>query len=78
MVIQEPGFHCADEDDEAARIKSLFFEADRLDDIAYRLFDESQKDNGTWIQFIEAKAQADAKRTQAYQSWIKMCRRRGR
>ncbi|VEF11567.1 Uncharacterised protein [Pseudomonas fluorescens] len=63
------------EDDEPARINALFFEADRLEEIAYRLFDESSRNAATWEHFNEAKASADAKRTEAFQAFMALRRR---
>lgn len=58
------------EDDEIARINALFHEADRLDDIAYRIFDEGCRNPTTFYRFNEAKALADAKRAEAYRAWM--------
>lgn len=58
------------ENDEITRINGLFYEADRLEDIAYRIFDECSRNAACWYRFNEAKALADAKRTEAYQAWM--------
>ncbi|MBC3207480.1 MULTISPECIES: hypothetical protein [unclassified Pseudomonas] len=62
------------EEDEPARINALFYEADRLEESAYRLFNDSRRDAQTWQRFNEAKAMADAKRTEAYQAWMQLRR----
>ncbi|MFH0020128.1 hypothetical protein ACFZAC_00815 [Pseudomonas fluorescens] len=69
------GFSSEDEDDEPARINALFYEADRLEEIAYRLFDESSRNAAMWEHFNQAKAVADAKRTEAYQAFMQLRRR---
>ncbi|MFP3678557.1 hypothetical protein SB725_15705 [Pseudomonas sp. SIMBA_041] len=65
----------ADEEDEQARINALFYEADKLEDIAYRLFDESTRDADVWQHFSEVKAAADLKRTEACRAWMNMRRK---
>ncbi|MFY0727433.1 hypothetical protein [Pseudomonas sp. NFX15] len=68
-------FRGADEEDEQARINAMFYEADKLEDIAYRLFDESTRDAGVWQHFNEVKSAADAKRTEACRAWMNMRRK---
>lgn len=61
-------------DDEMTRTHQMFFEADRLDAIAYKIIGTYQGDAHTWARFIEAKKIADAQRTAAYQEWMRINR----
>ncbi|VEF10840.1 Uncharacterised protein [Pseudomonas fluorescens] len=58
------------EREESVRIDKLFIEAERLDNLAYRLF----HDKAAWDICLEAQALADAQRTEAYQAWMEMRR----
>lgn len=61
-----------DRDDEMARNTELFFEADRLDAIAYKILDEVCDRPLALAKFTEAKARADTKRIEAYQDWMRI------
>jgi len=62
------------EDDEVADVTALFAEADRLEVFAYSLLDAEDKTDTVLKAFTEAKALADAKRTEAYQAWLQLRR----
>ncbi|KAE9653578.1 hypothetical protein EJD88_14445 [Pseudomonas sp. PB105] len=61
-------------EDEVARNNEMFFEADRLDALAYKIIECYSGDAQTWARFIEAKKVADAQRTAAYQEWMRIHR----
>lgn len=61
-------------DDEMARNAALFREADLLDEAAYKIIDHDTDNPEAWARFTEAKAQADAKRTAAFQDWMRIKR----
>lgn len=61
-------------DDEMAHTHKMFFEADRLDALAYKIIGTYNGDALTWARFIEAKKIADAQRTAAYQEWMRINR----
>lgn len=61
-----------DRDEEMARNTELFFEADRLDAIAYKILDEVCDRPLALTKFTEAKARADSKRIEAYQDWMRI------
>ncbi|ALE88877.1 hypothetical protein [Pseudomonas versuta] len=61
-------------DDEMAKNKEMFFEADRLDAQAYKIIDAESGDAATWARFTEAKKVADAQRTTAYREWMRLNR----
>ncbi|VVO59565.1 hypothetical protein PS850_00737 [Pseudomonas fluorescens] len=61
-----------DRDEETARNTELFFEADRLDAIAYKILDEVCDRPLALARFTEAKARADSKRIEAYQDWMRI------
>ncbi|WP_339499659.1 hypothetical protein [Pseudomonas silesiensis] len=61
-----------DRDEEMARNTELFFEADRLDAIAYKILDEVCDRPLALAKFTEAKARADTKRIEAYQNWMRI------
>jgi hypothetical protein len=61
-----------DRDEELARNTELFFEADRLDAIAYKILDEIADRPSALAKFTEAKARADRKRIEAYQDWMRI------
>lgn len=63
-------------DDEVARNNEMFFEADRLDALAYKIIESYSGDAQTWARFTEAKKLADAQRTAAYQEWMRIHRSR--
>jgi len=65
-------------DDEVARNNEMFFEADRLDVLAYKIIESYSGDAQTWARFIEAKKVADAQRTAAYQEWMRIHRAKRR
>ncbi|WP_426155456.1 hypothetical protein [Pseudomonas sp. TSRC2-2] len=61
-------------DDEMAENAAMFREADLLEEAAYT-FIEAETDNPeAWARFTEAKALADAKRTAAFQDWMRIKR----
>jgi hypothetical protein len=55
----------ADQNDELARNAALFFEADHLEAHAYSLIEGDSTSAISWERFTEAKALADAKRSEA-------------
>lgn len=55
-----------DGDAEVAHSSALFFEADRLDAVAYSILDTDAKTDDILKKFTEAKAVADAKRAEAF------------
>lgn len=59
-------------DDELARNTALFFEADRLEAYAYSLLEGDSTSAVSWERFTEAKALADAKRTEAQQDLLRI------
>lgn len=61
-------------DDEIAENTEMFFEADRLDAAAYDILNKSDHGNEDWERFTDAKSIADAKRTAAYQDWMRIKR----
>ena len=61
-------------DDPIARATELFFEADRLESLAYCILKAEPKTEAVWKHFTAAKAFADAKRTEAYQDWMRLRR----
>ncbi|KRP45868.1 hypothetical protein SAMN04490190_1694 [Pseudomonas libanensis] len=64
-------------EDEIARNTRMFFEADRLDTLAYQIIESYSGDANTWLRFTEAKKLADAQRTAAYQEWMRIHRAKG-
>jgi hypothetical protein len=54
-----------DGDSEVARSTVLFFEADRLDELAYSILDTDDRTDDILKKFTEAKAIADATRAEA-------------
>ena len=63
-------------DDELALNAQLFFEADRLENQAYEIIGGklANTDADAWRRFTQVKARADAKRTEAYQDWMRIRR----
>ncbi|WP_338480555.1 hypothetical protein VRB67_09570 [Pseudomonas trivialis] len=61
-------------DDEIAQNTAMFFEADRLDALAYQLIESYSGDPLTWARFTEAKKLADTQRTAAYREWMRIQR----
>ena len=61
-------------EDEVAQNIQMFFEADRLDTVAYQIIESYSGDAKTWLRFTEAKKLADAQRTAAYQEWMRIHR----
>jgi len=61
-------------DDETADNTEMFFEADRLDALAYSMIENSNDDSESWTRFTEAKKIADAQRTAAVQDWMRIKR----
>lgn len=59
-------------DDELARNAAFFFEADRLEAYAYSLLEGDSTSAVSWEHFTEAKALADAKRTEAQQDLLRI------
>lgn len=59
---------------ELARNTELFYEADRLETLAYDIIGTSLADAAAWLRFTEAKQVADAKRTEAYQDLMRIRR----
>ncbi|CRM83129.1 hypothetical protein [Pseudomonas sp. 31 R 17] len=63
-------------DDEVVQNTQMFFEADRLDALAYNIIESYSGDAATWARFTEAKKSADAQRTTAYREWMRIHRTR--
>lgn len=61
-------------EEEIAINTEMFHDADRLDEAAYRIIEFGMTGSDVWERFSEAKALADAKRTAAYQDWIRIKR----
>jgi len=61
-------------DEEIAANTELFRQADALDEAAYRIIQYDRGSAEAWARFSEAKAVADAKRTAAYQDWMRIKR----
>ena len=59
-----------------ARNRRLFREADRLEDVAYRIIESGMNDPGVLARFSEAKALADAQRRAAFLDWLRIKRER--
>jgi hypothetical protein len=59
-------------DEELARNAALFFEADRLEAYAYSLLEGDSTSAVSWERFTDAKALADAKRTEAQQDLLRI------
>lgn len=59
-------------DDEQASNAALFFEADRLEAYAYSILEGDSTSAVSWERFTEAKALADAKRTEAQQDLLRI------
>ncbi|UST98431.1 hypothetical protein [Pseudomonas siliginis] len=60
--------------DEMAENAAMFREADLLEEAAYRIIEHDADSPEAWARFSEAKALADAKRTAAYQDWMRIKR----
>lgn len=54
----------------------MFFEADRLEALAYKIIESYSGDAAIWARFTEAKKCADAQRTAAYREWMRIHRTR--
>lgn len=65
------GKKVTDKNDEerVARATALFFEADRLEALAYGILDIEQKTEAVLSSFSDAKSRAAAKRAEAYKVW---------
>jgi len=63
---------CNPWDAEIARTTQLFFEADRLDDLAYAIIGGQDGPDAVWERYSQAKKSADTKRTEAYQDWMRI------
>lgn len=61
-------------DDEMADNAAMFREADLLEEAAYKLIEDDTDNPEAWARFTEAKALADAKRTAAFQDWMRIKR----
>jgi len=61
-------------DDEMAENAAMFREADLLEEAAYKLIEDDTDNPEAWVRFTEAKALADAKRTAAFQDWMRIKR----
>lgn len=66
----------SDLNDSIARATALFFEADRLESLAYSILDAEPKTEAVWKKFTAAKALADDKRTEACQDWMHLRRQK--
>lgn len=64
-----------DPEQELARNTELFFEADRLEQVAYAIIGTSLADADAWLRFTEAKRVPHEKRTEAYQDLMRIRRR---
>lgn len=61
-------------DDQIAATTQLFREADQLDDAAYKVIESDPGSDAAWARFTCIKTRADAKRTAAYQEWMRIRR----
>ncbi|MCF4996615.1 hypothetical protein GIW70_13195 [Pseudomonas syringae] len=61
-------------DEEIACNTELFREADHLDTAAYEIIQYDHDNADAWARYTEAKMLADAKRTQAFQDWMRIKR----
>lgn len=61
-------------DEEMANNAAMFREADLLDEAAYKIIETDMDNPEVWARFTEAKALADAKRSAAYQDWMRIKR----
>jgi hypothetical protein len=61
-------------DDEMAENAAMFREADLLEETAYKIIEHDTDSPEAWARFTEAKALADAKRTAAFQDWMRIKR----
>ncbi|VVP90147.1 hypothetical protein PS918_03153 [Pseudomonas fluorescens] len=61
-------------DEQIAKNTQLFSEADRLDEKAYKIIELGIDEPNVWTRFMEAKASADAKRSEAYSDWMRIKR----
>lgn len=61
-------------DDEMAENAAMFREADLLEEAAYTIIAHDTDSPEAWSRFTEAKALADAKRTAAFQDWMRIKR----
>ncbi|MBD8099558.1 hypothetical protein IFR08_22055 [Pseudomonas fluorescens] len=61
-------------DAEVAHYSQMFFEADRLDALAYEIIESYSGDAAIWARFTETKKSADAQRTAAYREWMRIHR----
>lgn len=59
---------------ELARNTELFYEADRLEKLAYAIIGTSLADADAWLRFTEAKRVAEEKRNEAYQDLMRIRR----
>ncbi|UMZ14940.1 hypothetical protein I9018_15085 [Pseudomonas sp. MPFS] len=63
-----------DWDAEIAQNTKMFYEADRLDDLAYQIIGRGVYDNQVWVRYSQAKSQADSKRREAFAQWLSIRR----
>lgn len=61
---------------EVAHNSQMFFEADRLEALAYKIIESYSGDAAIWARFTEAKKCADAQRTASYREWMRIHRTR--
>ena len=56
--------------DKVSENNKIFFEADRLDNLAYEIVSGNPTDADSWHRFTKLKADADAKRREARQNLV--------
>jgi len=61
-------------DAQIAENTDMFAEADRLEASAYKIIQDGDATGEDWVRFSEAKKEADAQRTAAYQDWMRIKR----
>ncbi|OBZ20788.1 hypothetical protein BS643_22610 [Pseudomonas protegens] len=52
----------------------MFYEADRLDDLAHQIIGSSACDQQVWAQYSHAKNWANGKRREAFAQWLSIKR----
>lgn len=63
-----------DWDAEIAQNTKMFYEADRLDDLAYQIIGNGACDQQVWARYSQAKNRADGKRREAFAQWLSIRR----
>ncbi|MFS1286709.1 hypothetical protein ACLRDI_03250 [Pseudomonas piscis] len=63
-----------DRDAEITENTRMFYEADRLDDLAYQIIGNGACDQQVWARYSQAKNRADGKRREAFAQWLSIRR----